>query len=208
MGSANWSEVMLSIIPGVVTALITSIVSAFLFAKKLRSELSTKRDFILKDQRDGIILNMWEKTFNSYRLATYLSESIKSYPSLNQMSDKELNETLMATGLTKSEKEEILVAQDKIRAYGWVVSRREIKDANESLIGLQVYLNTNRLFIPEDIVKAEDEFIRRINLSISNYDNWLRTDKNFPEMLKASREEIKKAKEKYDEIEDLSRKLF
>lgn len=208
MGSANWSEVMLNSIPGIVTALITSIVSAFLFTKKLRSELSIKRDFILKDQRDGIILNMWEKTFNSYRLATYVSELIKSYPSLNQMSDKELNETLMATGFTESEKEEILVAQDKIREYGWVVSRREIKAAKESLIGLQVYLNTNRLFIPEDIAKAEDEFIWRINLSIINYEDWLRTGNVAPEMITASREEIKKAKEKYDEIEDLSRKLF
>jgi hypothetical protein len=125
-------------------------------------------------QREFEVLpEAWARLCEAYRAAGNLLVVIKTRPDLNRMNEELLTETLNATELKESEKEEVLRAPNKNKCYSDHIVWHELIEAEQASINCHYYLLANGIFLKQEMKDSFNQVDDFIWKAIRKRKEWL-----------------------------------
>ncbi|HWR04067.1 MAG TPA: hypothetical protein VN419_08590, partial [Humidesulfovibrio sp.] len=122
--------------------------------QRLRVEIDSLLSGVLKlQERDFIVLpEAWAKLQEAFYQTLNAVAPYQEYPELNNKTQAQLNEFLQLDWLTGTQKDEIRKAEDRNTVFLEFRFWHYIATARKAQIELQIFIERNGIFFPEDIL--------------------------------------------------------
>jgi hypothetical protein len=97
---------------------------------------------------------LWKHLLDAIGVLSHISNPVQRYPSLNKMSDPQLEEFLKVSMLMDSEKEELKQSRDKVSYYMKAIYFHKIDDAIKKVADFHNYLLYNKIFLTDELFNS------------------------------------------------------
>lgn len=117
--------------------------------QKLRVEIDALLSGALKlqDKEFSVLPEAWEKLDVAHGLVSWLVSPMQQYPNVDRMNSVQLEEFLIDTSFTESQKVEVRNAHDKGRTYQDIVFWHRLHEVKTSFGDLQRFVARNGIFL-------------------------------------------------------------
>jgi hypothetical protein len=134
--------------------------------QKLKVEIDAMLSGALKLQEKefSILPEAWAKLDEAHSLVCWLVSPLQQYADVNGMNDEELEEFLVKTELSESQKKEVRFADDKNRTYQAIAFWHRLHKVKTAFSSLKTFIAKNGIFLTPEL---EDGFSKIADLLYS-----------------------------------------
>lgn len=121
--------------------------------QRLRVEIDSLLSGALKLQdREFLVLpEAWQKLDEAHGLVSWLLSPMQEYPDLDRMTPAQLEEFLVTTEFTETQKNQLRASQKKVSSYTDIVFWYRLHKVKVAFSDLQKFVARNGIFFPADL---------------------------------------------------------
>lgn len=121
--------------------------------QRLRVEIDSLLSGALKlqDREFQVLPEAWQKLDEAHGLVSWLVSPMQEYPDLDRMTPAQLEEFLVTTEFTETQKDQLRVSQKKVSSYTDIVFWYRLHKVKVAFSDLQKFVARNGIFFPADL---------------------------------------------------------
>lgn len=121
----------------------------------------------LQEHEFKVLPELWERLHTAYSQVGALISPVQSYPDLDRLNIKQLEEFLAKSDLRESDKDEIRVAPNKVGTYEKTIFWYRVNDCRRKMQDLHQYIARYGIFLPAGLKDKLEALAREIGLCLS-----------------------------------------
>lgn len=121
--------------------------------QRLRVEIDSLLSGALKlqDREFQVLPEAWQKLDEAHGLVSWLVSPMQEYPDLDRMTPAQLEEFLVTTEFTETQKDQLRASQKKVSSYTDIVFWYRLHKVKVAFSDLQKFVARNGIFFPADL---------------------------------------------------------